>query len=126
MLCFFLYSKSGNSRCALVTGVQTFALPICQVADTAADEDAEAQTVAILNKIDALLAEAGIGKSHILTACVYLADISDFDAMNRAWDAWVPQDHKPARTTIEARLTEPALKVEISVVAALPLQGPCA
>lgn len=95
-----------------------------QVADTAADEDAEAQTVTILNKIDALLAEAGIGKSHILTACVYLADISDFDAMNRAWDAWVSQDHKPARTTIEARLTEPAFKVEISVVAALPLQGP--
>src|SRR3546814_10896212 len=84
-----------------------------QLADTAADEDAEAQTVAILNKIDALLAEAGIGKSHILTACVYLADMSDFDAMNRAWDAWVPQVHTPARTTIEARLTEPALQVAI-------------
>src|SRR3546814_4518885 len=95
-----------------------------QVADTAADEDAEAQTVAILNKIDALLAEAGIGKSHILTACVYLADISDFDAMNRAWDAWVPQDPKPARTTIAARLTEPPRTGRTTVFAALPLTGP--
>jgi len=94
-----------------------------QVADDAANEEAEAQAAAILDKIDALLAEAGIDKSHILTACVYLADIADFDAMNRAWDAWVPQDHKPARTTIEARLTEPAFKVEISIVAAFLPRG---
>src|SRR3546814_11233692 len=95
-----------------------------QVADTAADEDAEAQTVAILNKIDALLAEAGIGKSHILTACVYLADISDFDAMNRAWDDSVPQYPNPERTTIVTRLTQTAPKLSDSHVAAQPPPRP--
>lgn len=93
-----------------------------QVADDAEGLDAEAQTDAILHKIDALLAEAGIDKRSILSASVYLADIADFDAMNRAWDAWVPREDKPARTTIEARLTEDAFKVEIGVVAALAPQ----
>lgn len=80
----------------------------------------EAQTREILGRIDVLLAEAGTDAAHILTACVYLADMADFEAMNRAWDAWVAKDHMPARTTIEARLTEPHFRVEISVVAALP------
>ncbi len=94
-----------------------------QVADAAAESCAEAQTGAVLRKIDLLLAEAGIDKRRIIAASVYLADIADFDAMNRAWDAWVPQAHKPARTTIEARLTDPAFKVEIGIVAALARQA---
>jgi enamine deaminase RidA (YjgF/YER057c/UK114 family) len=77
------------------------------------------QTAEILGRIDALLAAAGSDKSRILTASVYLANMGDFDAMNRAWDAWVAQDAKPARTTIEARLTEPCYSVEISVIAAV-------
>lgn len=97
-----------------------------QVADNAEGLDAEAQTAAILRKIDALLAEAGTGKRAILSASVYLADMADFDAMNRAWDAWVAQGDKPARTTVEARLTEPAFKVEIGVVATLASQGAAA
>jgi enamine deaminase RidA (YjgF/YER057c/UK114 family) len=94
-----------------------------QVVDRAAGEGAEAQTAEILRKIDALLVDAGTDKHRVLTASVHLADIADFDAMNRAWDAWVPHDHKPVRTTVEARLTDPAFKVEIGVVAALAPQG---
>jgi len=81
--------------------------------------DVEEQTREILARIDALLDEAGSDRRHILTANVYLADIADFDAMNRAWDAWVTTDQMPVRTTVEARLTEPRFKVEIGVVAAL-------
>src|SRR3546814_11465348 len=32
MLCFFFSSRRRHTRCALVTGVQTCALPICRVA----------------------------------------------------------------------------------------------
>jgi len=37
--------------------------------------------------------------------------------MNRAWDAWVTPGQAPARATVEARLADPAWKVEIVVTA---------
>ena len=45
------------------------------------------------------------------------ADIADFAGMNRAWDAWVTPGNAPARATVEARLANPAWKVEIVVTA---------
>ncbi|MEY4356703.1 MAG: hypothetical protein RL469_29 [Pseudomonadota bacterium] len=80
-------------------------------------QDVEGQTQQILAEIDRLLATVDADKRHILTANVYLADIGDFAAMNRAWDAWVADDAKPARATIEAKLAAPEYRVEIQVTA---------
>ena len=80
--------------------------------------DAEGQTRDILAQIEALLKEAGSEKSKILAATVYLQDMGDFAAMNTAWDAWVDRSHPPARTTVEARLARPGLRVEITITAA--------
>lgn len=82
--------------------------------------DAEAQTADILRQIDALLAEAGSDKRHLLTVQIFLADLADFAAMNRAWDAWLDPRHKPARATVQAWLADPAWRVEITGIAALP------
>ena len=90
-----------------------------QVPDDPA-QGAEGQTADILRQIDALLRQAGTGKQHLLSAQVFLADMADFDAMNRAWDAWLDRGHKPARATVEARLANPAWRVEITAIAALP------
>ena len=76
------------------------------------------QTLAILAKIDARLAELGSDKTRVLMANVWLADIADFDKMNAAWDAWVDPAHLPARATVEARLAADEYLVEIAVVAA--------
>ena len=81
-------------------------------------EDVGGQTRQILHQIDALLAEAGSDKSRILTATIYLADISTFAEMNVVWDAWVDRSNPPARATVEARLAAPQYRVEIAVVAA--------
>jgi len=89
-----------------------------QVADDPSG-DAEAQTRQVLAQIDALLAQAGSDKGRILRAQIYLADIADFAAMNRAWDAWVLPGNAPSRATVEARLADPAWKVEIVVTAAV-------
>ena len=43
--------------------------------------------------------------------------MSDYAAMNAVWDAWVPQGEPPARATVEARLANPAYRVEMQVVA---------
>jgi len=90
-----------------------------QVADDAT-LDAEGQTADILRQIDTLLAMAGTDKSRLLSATVVLADIRDAAAMNRAWDAWLDPAAKPARMTLQAPLVDPAWKVEITGVAALP------
>lgn len=82
--------------------------------------DAEAQTADVLRQIDALLAEAGTSKARLLSVQVVLADIADAAGMNRAWDAWLDPWAKPARMTIQAALVNPAWRVEITGVAALP------
>ena len=93
-----------------------------QVADDAG-LDAEGQTEDILRQIDHLLAEAGTSKARLLSVTVVLADIADAPAMNRAWDRWLDPAARPARMTIEAKLVDPAWRVEITGVAALPPGG---
>ena len=73
----------------------------------------------MLAAIDDLLARAGSDKTKILRAQIFLADINDFAGMNRAWDAWVVAGNAPARATVEAKLANPAWKVEIVVTAAV-------
>lgn len=77
------------------------------------------QTEQVLAEIDRLLALAASDKSKILRAEIFLADINDFSGMNEVWDAWVPQGFTPARMTVQAKLADPAWKVEIMVTAAL-------
>lgn len=85
--------------------------------DTAAD--VRGQTAQILAKIDGYLAQAGTSKSKILTAQIWLPDISTFGEMNAAWEAWIDPKAPPARATVELRLAGPQYKVEIMVTAAI-------
>lgn len=88
-----------------------------QVADDGT-ADVTGQTKQILAKIDGLLAEAGSDKSKLLSATIWLSDIRGFEAMNKAWDAWVSPGNTPARACVEAKLARSDLLVEIGVVAA--------
>jgi len=80
--------------------------------------DVKGQTAQILAKIDKFLAEAGTDKSKILSANIWLTDIGTWSQMNEVWDAWVAPCNTPARATVEAKLANPALRVEIMVQAA--------
>ena len=77
------------------------------------------QTANTLAQIDAVLEKQGSDKSRILDATIFLADKSDFAAMNKAWDAWVVAGHAPVRCTVEATLMNPQYKVEIKIIAAV-------
>jgi enamine deaminase RidA (YjgF/YER057c/UK114 family) len=85
--------------------------------DTA--QDITGQVKQALAEIDALLAKGGSDKTRILSAVIFLADIADFAAMNSVWDAWVVPGQTPARATVQAKLNDPKMKVEIMVVAAI-------
>jgi enamine deaminase RidA (YjgF/YER057c/UK114 family) len=76
------------------------------------------QTTVMLDKLEALLIQAGSSKEQMLRATIWLADMKDFAGLNEVWNAWVPEGHAPARACGEAKLARPELKVEIIVDAA--------
>lgn len=77
------------------------------------------QTRQITEQLDALLAAGGSHKTRLLSANIWLTDISTFAEMNAIWDAWVPADMGPARATVQAGLAAPQYKVEIAVAASV-------
>ncbi len=81
-------------------------------------QDIRGQTAQVLGMIDRLLAEAGSDKSRILMTQIFLTDIQDIGAMNEVWDAWIPAGNTPPRATVEAKLANPAYKIEVVVTAA--------
>jgi enamine deaminase RidA (YjgF/YER057c/UK114 family) len=81
--------------------------------------DIAGQVQQALAEIDSLLAKGGSDKTKILSATIWLADIGDFQAMNAVWDGWVVPGQTPARATVQARMSDPRMKVEIMVVAAI-------
>ena len=82
-------------------------------------KDITGQTEEVLAKIERLLKQAGSDKSKLLSAQIFLPDMKDFAAMNAVWEKWVIPGQTPARATIEAKLANPAYKVEIMCIAAL-------
>ena len=82
-------------------------------------KDITDQTQEVLAKIDKLLKQVGSDKSKLLSAQIFLPDMKDFAGMNAAWEKWVVPGETPARATIEAKLANPAYKVEIMCIAAL-------
>ena len=85
-----------------------------KMADTVEEQAAQS-----LANLKAILAEAGLSMANVVKTVIFLADINDFAGMNRAWDAWVVAGNAPARATVEAKLANPAWKVEIVVTAAV-------
>ena len=88
-----------------------------QVADDLT-QDVRGQTEQVLKAIDSVLAQAGTDKSKILSANIWLTDIRNREHMNKVWLAWVDPDNLPARATVEAKLADPRMLVEISVICA--------
>lgn len=85
--------------------------------DTSAD--VRGQTVQVLAEIDRLLSLCGSHKSRILTATIWLPDISTRPAMNEAWNGWSDKNNLPARACVESKLADPSWLVEIMVTAAI-------
>ncbi len=86
-----------------------------QVAEGATIQE---QVQVCLDKVDALLVQAGSSREKMLRVTIWLADMQDFAGLNEVWNAWVPEGHAPARACGEAKLARPELKVEFIVDAA--------
>ena len=84
---------------------------------TAPGDSVAEQTRASLARISENLAEAGSGKSRLLSATVYLTDIGDKAEMDAVWCEWVGgHENWPQRACVQADLA-PGTVVEITVIA---------
>jgi enamine deaminase RidA (YjgF/YER057c/UK114 family) len=85
------------------------------------DLDIQGQTQQTLDIIDQFLADAGTDKSHIMSVTIYLKDIKKhYTAFNQIWDTWVADIQALPRTCVEAKLYDPRVLVEMTVVAVKP------
>ena len=75
------------------------------------------QSVKALARIDESLALCGSDKSRILSAIVYITDMTRKSELNRAWDEWADAKNPPMRACIGVALEPPHI-VEIVVTAA--------
>jgi enamine deaminase RidA (YjgF/YER057c/UK114 family) len=69
--------------------------------------DMAGQTAQVLDRIARQLASAGTDKSRLLTATIYLSDMSQKDGMNQVWQRWIEPGNPPARVTVGAELGSP-------------------
>ena len=83
-----------------------------------------AQTASILAKVDALLAEHGSSKHRLLSATLFITDLSLRPDANKIWTDWLPEGDEPARTSCAASSLMPGEFIEIVFTAAAADSGP--
>lgn len=101
------------SQAVIHNGIIYLAGQVGHPGDSVAD-----QTRTCLAEVDRLLALAGSDKTRILSAQVWLADVSGVAEMNEVWEEWAAKGHTPARATGESKLVAPGYLVEVIVTAA--------
>lgn len=79
-------------------------------------DDVAAQTERVLANLRAVLEAAGASLDTVLKTTVYLADMSDFAAMNEVYGRFFSST-RPARSTIEAGRLPKDVLVEIDAIA---------
>lgn len=89
-----------------------------EVAESDDTADITGQVEQIFAQAEASLATVDSDKSRILSVTIYLTDFADMDALNKAWDAWFPDNCAPSRACVKAELVNPNLRVEMAFVAA--------
>jgi enamine deaminase RidA (YjgF/YER057c/UK114 family) len=75
------------------------------------------QTRQVLARIEQNLLDAGSDKTRLLSATVYLTDITRKAELDEVWNEWIGREHWPQRACVQVGLT-PGVLVEITVIAA--------
>ncbi len=78
--------------------------------------DVAEQTEQVLKNLSAVLGAAGSSLNDVVKTTVFLADMSDFGAMNEVYGKYF-SENKPARATVQAARLPRDARVEIECVA---------
>ncbi|HEY2484955.1 MAG TPA: RidA family protein [Candidatus Binataceae bacterium] len=76
----------------------------------------EAETRRALENLHEVLAEAGLGFQNIVKTTIFLADLGDFDVVNRIYGEHLSPPY-PARSTMQAAALPRKARVEIEAIA---------
>ncbi len=113
------YSQAIRSGDLLFTSGQ---IPLDPATGQIVDGDISAQTRRVMANLGAVLAAAGVGFADVVKTTIFLIDMADFAAVNAVYGqhfAAAP----PARSTVAvARLPRDA-RVEIEMIARVPVAG---
>lgn len=106
---------------AIVAGGFVFVsgqIPLDPASGTLVGGDITAQTHRVLKNLDAILRAAGVSFNTVVKTTVYLADMSEFAAMNAVYGEYFPAP-APARATVQVARLPRDVKVEIDVIAVI-------
>jgi enamine deaminase RidA (YjgF/YER057c/UK114 family) len=81
--------------------------------------DMGGQTLQVLEKIAKWLAHFGSDRANMLSASIYLSDLSLKDDMNAAWKKWFDGKNLPTRATIGSSDLGAGVLIEVVVTAAV-------
>jgi len=81
------------------------------VQNTIADEAKQ-----VMQNIDAILKEAGMGFENIVKTTIFLINMGDFNSVNQVYGSYFSKDF-PARETVQVAKLPKEANVEISVIA---------
>jgi enamine deaminase RidA (YjgF/YER057c/UK114 family) len=73
----------------------------------------------VIKNIAAILEEAGTSWDYVMKTTVFLANMSDYTAMNEVYAAMLPSP-KPARTAVEVGKLPGNFLIEVEAIAAIP------
>ncbi len=80
-------------------------------------KDIVEQTISTLENVEEILKALNTEKKNILSATIYIKNMSMFAKMNSVWDNWVEEGFAPARACVEANMADENILVEVSIVA---------
>lgn len=93
-------------------------IPLDPATATLVEGDIKAQTTRVFENIRAVLQGAGADFSHVVKATVFMADLSEFAAMNEVYATYFSQPY-PARSTVQVARLPRDCRIEIEVLAIL-------
>jgi len=76
----------------------------------------------VLENIRRILQQAGAARTDVVKCSVFLANMQDFAAMNEVYAEFFGE-HRPARTTVEAKLPGREMKIEIDCIVYQPIKA---
>jgi len=92
-------------------------VPIDPATGSLVDGDISAQTQRVMNNLDAVLKAGGLSFRHVVRTTIFLADMSDFAAVNAVYGTFFSEPY-PARATVQVSRLPKDARVEIDAIAA--------
>ena len=78
--------------------------------------DIQGQTKLVMENVNALLKESGLGFQNIVKTTIFLTDMADFAKVNEIYAGYF-KENPPARSTVAVRELPKGLNVEVEVIA---------